>query len=122
MYRQSSLVSESKERREIMEQIYVETKPEGAGNNWIEVGKFVKDAFGDTVFKAAPCKYPHKDSRLTVQRKYEGRGANTKIRWIIDVPENYDLVIYRRSGDKRPGLGTQEEVLWRPARKAEAAK
>jgi len=90
------------------------TKPTGSFRNWLEVGHYEIDDFGDAIWRPSPDRYPHKDSRLTVQRKYDGRGKAQEIRWIIDVPANYPLSILCKSGDNR----CDDVVLWQPGRAA----
>jgi len=93
-----------------MPTILTDTKPNGAGRNWLEVGAFVIDDFGDRVWQPSGDRYPQKDPRLTVTRKYDGRGARQRIRWRIEIPENYPLTIVCRSGDSRH----PDSVEWEP--------
>lgn len=95
--------------------ITVTTKPNGAGQNWLEIGKFRIDEFDDSIWQPTAARYPNKDPRLTCKREYDGRGNSQKIHWKIIVPLDYPFTIYRRSGDKRTGYGCQDEVIWQPA-------
>lgn len=82
-----------------MIRIDVETKPRGSGRNWLEVGTMAEpDDFGDRKWVPSANRYPHNDTRLKVQRKYDGRGNSQRIRWIIDVPEDFPLAIVRTGG------------------------
>ena len=82
--------------------IEIETKPSGHQNNWLELGKFEMDKFGDKVWK--PCqnpRYPNKSQKLECKREWSGRrgGASEKIFWKIIVPDDYKLFIVQRWGD-----------------------
>jgi len=65
------------------------TKPSGSGSHWIEVGHFEIDDFGDKIWKPNEYRYPQKDPRLNVKRKYEGKGKMQNIHWIIQIPPEY---------------------------------
>lgn len=105
-----------------MQRIEFTTKPNGSRNYWPEVGVFTgQDNFGDIVWQPTEDRYPQKDSRLKVQRKFDGRGASQRISWIIDIPEEYPhTIILRDSGRER----SQDEIEWEPSQETgdEAAK
>lgn len=73
------------------------TKPTGSGSDWLEVGNFEVDEFGDKVWKPTTERYPNKDTRLKVKRDYDGRGASQRIYWKIIVPSGYDKTIVYKS-------------------------
>lgn len=82
--------------------IEIETKPSGHNSNWLELGNFETDNFGDK--KWTPCKnprYPNQSSKLECKREWSGRrgGASEKIGWKIIVPDGYKLTIVQRWGD-----------------------
>ena len=82
--------------------ISIETKPNGASNNWLELGRFEKDNFGDEVWKPNPNpRYPNHDKRLEIKRSWSGNrgGASEKIQWAIIIPVNYPLTLVQRWGD-----------------------
>ena len=91
-----------------MERIEVTTKPNGAGRNWLEVGRFETDTLGRKQWVKK--NVPHQESKLTVDRQYSARGET--IDWIVIIPENYPFtlvkVTYDRLNPKRL------EVLWSP--------
>lgn len=75
------------------------TKPTGSGSDWLEVGAFEVDEFGDKIWKPTAERYPNKDTRLKVKRDYDGRGASQRIYWKIIVPDGYDKMIVCKSGN-----------------------
>jgi hypothetical protein len=77
------------------------TKPNGSGRNWLEVGDFSEDEFGDRIWTPTEARYPHKDPDLKVKRDFEGRSgrASQRIYWKIIVPESYPHRIVQRWGD-----------------------
>lgn len=80
----------------------IETKPNGSGNSWLELGKFKTDKFGGEVWKPNQNpRYPHQSKRLEVKRIWSGNrgGATEKIWWNIIVPDDYKLFIVKRWGD-----------------------
>lgn len=94
-----------------MKRIETTTKPNGSGSSWIEIGHFSQpDDFGDQKWIPAKDRYPQKDSRLKVQRKYDGKegSARLRIQWIIDVPEDFPLSIVARA------RGREVEILFSP--------
>lgn len=93
-----------------MPTIRAETRPNGAYADWLEVGKFVTDKFSDEVFRPTAFRYPNKSEKLQVARKFEGKGAYERIRWLIEVPDDYPCAIVVRS--RRDGI---TETLYTPA-------
>jgi len=96
------------------ERIEHTTKPNGAGNTWLELGTWTTDAFGDARWQPADSRYPQHDRRLQVKREYDGRGKCQEIHWTILVPDGFPLTIRRRSGDGRPNFDRGEEDLYTP--------
>jgi hypothetical protein len=75
------------------------TKPNGSGRNWLEIGQFITDEFGDEVWQHDEARYPQHDPALTVKRDYDGRGNSQQIHWKIIVPEGYTKTIVKRWAD-----------------------
>jgi hypothetical protein len=82
--------------------IETQTKPNGANNNWLEIGKFEVDKFGDKIWRPNPKpRYPNQSQKLECKREWSGNrgGASEKISWKIIVPDDYKLFIVQRWGD-----------------------
>ncbi len=89
--------------------ITISTKPNGSGSNWLEVGIFVEDDFGDQVWTPTQARYPHRDQELKVKREFEGRGAAQRIYWKIIVPDGYkNLIVQRWSNGDVEAIFTPE--------------
>lgn len=99
--------------------VSIETKPNGSGNNWLELGKFEVDNFGDKVWKPSKNpRYPNQAKELQVKRSWSGNrgGATEKIQWSIVIPLNYSLTLVKRWGDGH------KEILYTPQTLAEMQK
>jgi hypothetical protein len=81
--------------------ITITTKPNGSGSNWLEVGAFLKDEFGDLIWTPTEARYPHRDPDLKVKRDFEGRPgrASQRIHWKIIIPDSYPRHIVQRWSD-----------------------
>ena len=97
--------------------VSIETKPNGSGNNWLELGKFEVDNFGDKVWKPNQNpRYPNQAKELEVKRTWSGNrgGATERIQWAIIVPVGYSLTLVKRWGDG------DKEILYTPQSLAQA--
>ena len=86
------------------------------GSQYIEVGEATVDVFGDTVFTRKG--YAKAFPGLTVVRKYEGSGAATRCRWLIEVPDGFPFIIRRVTN---PGGNRRQrtyDVLYAPGQEA----
>ena len=58
-------------------------------------------------------RYPQHDHNLFVQRKYDGKGASKTIRWLIDIPNNYQYTIVLKYGQEIK----EHKILFAPGEK-----
>ena len=82
--------------------IEAQTKPTGHNKNWLELGKFENDKFGDKTWKPNQNpRYPNQSQKLECKREWSGSrgGASEKISWKIIIPDGYGLTIVQRWGD-----------------------
>ena len=72
----------------------VQTKPQGSGSNYISIGKFVEkeDDFGDRTTEWHHYAYPkyfHEYTHFKFKSDWEGKGAQSRIKWVFVVPANF---------------------------------
>jgi hypothetical protein len=95
-----------------MIEIRTETKDNGSWSQYLEVGTYEQDRFGDQVWKRAG--YAKKFSGLTVHTKTDGRGAAAHTRYIIEVPDGFAYVIRRTTNPGGGDRSRKYEVLYEP--------
>lgn len=95
-----------------MTQIQTETKDNGSWSQYLEVGLYVKDAFGDIVFKREG--YPRNFPALCIQRKIEGRGAAQHTKWLVDVPADFPWVLRRVTNPGGSDRNRRYDNLYEP--------
>ena len=96
-------------------EILTTTKEQGSWSQYIEVGRFTTDAFGDEVFTRAG--YAKAFTGIQAIRKYEGRGAGTYCRWILRLVPDFPYVIRQVTN---PGGAQRErtyDILFQPPQK-----
>jgi len=76
------------------------------------VGEATVDAFGEIVFTRKG--YAKAFPGLTVARKYDGHGAATYCRWLIEVPDGFPYVIRRVTNPGGSRRQRSYEVLYAP--------
>ena len=93
-------------------EIRTETKEAGSWSQYVEIGTYESDAFGDQRFRRKG--YAQHTPDLKVQRKWEGTGTARYCRWIIGIPEGYPYTIRRVTNPGGQERHRKYDVLYSP--------